>query len=119
MKLRMLFDGSGNGFYNIELLIYNSVGCSRTLFSLVKFPGEDLTISWGRSSSGKIERIIKYCNEEYLILNFSVRVNFSSDIGERYDIELGELMDLYSNDLSVMRSKLKELEEKYQQIGWF
>lgn len=109
MKLSLLFDGGlGDDFYNIDMLIYNSVGCSRTLFNYNKLPGEDLTISWGRSSSGKIERIIKYCNEEYLILNFSVRVNFSSDISERYDIELGELMELYSNDLSVLRPKLKE-----------
>ncbi len=119
MKLSLVFDVGYVGFYNIGMTIYNSVGCSRTLFSHVKCPGEVLTISWGRSSCGKIERIIKYCDEEYLILNFSVRVNFSSDISERYDIELGELMELYSNDLSVLRPKLKELENKYQQMMRF
>jgi hypothetical protein len=84
-------------------------------FCFTKFPKEELTIS----SSGKIERVIKYCVDEYLIVDAIESVNYSSDIQEKYDIELGELVELYAKDMKMFRSKLEELEKKYQQIAWF
>ena len=116
MKLRLLYV-EYSGSYDFNMYILNSIGCSRRLLGFNFEPGNILEISF----SGKLDRIVRYCNEEYSVLRVSDDVNFVDvdDIKNRHDDELNELLGKFSGDMNLLRNALSELEKKYQTIAWF